>query len=66
MRHLVGKKGQVIFKTWIQKEVISISLHALSRFHQLPAHFKEDILASARVLMFCTSKFDYAEVLIGV
>ena len=61
MRHLVGKKGQVIFKTWIQKEVISISHHALSRFRfQLPAHFKEDILASARVLMFCTSKFDYA------
>ena len=51
MRHLVGKRmGQVIFKTWIQKEVISILLRALSRFRELSAHFKEDISASTRFL----------------
>ena len=51
MRHLVGKKmGQVIFKTWIQKEVISILFRALSRFRELSARFKEDISASTRFL----------------
>ena len=52
MRHLVGKKmGQVIFKTWIQKEVISILLRALSRFRELLAHTR-GYFGKYQVLMF--------------